>query len=222
MVAAGAAIAVMVGTLVWYERRDAPSSPAVAGAPHVGAQHHTAAGGHMGAQLAPIQVFAQAKVGDWITYRVTNRSSMLAREIEAIVTARVTAATDTRVTVEYRGSVPAQPEKHEQWTREYPRQGLTVDQLSGNDVSGWTIYDLVITDDVREVAGRKLATKRLSWAAKDPLFPTKRVRDELWIAADVPVGGLVAERDVQDMDTFHDEQIKELIEFGTADSVTTR
>jgi len=221
MVAAGLSIALMIVVLLKYGLRDdvAPTTP-TATQPHAGAKHHSAETTHVGVQVAPLQPFATAKVGDWIGYRVVNRSTALPQDIEAFVIARVTKATETSVTVEYRGHAPAVPDKRETWEREYPRHGLTIDQLTGNDVSKWTISELVITDVTREVGGRTFRAKQLTYAAKDPLFPAKRVRNELWISEEVPLEGLVEDRNVQDLDTMHSEQTKQLIGFGTADAIT--
>jgi hypothetical protein len=221
MLAAAVSIALMIVVLFKYGLRDDP--PPKSSQPHAGAQHHTAAvdpiaGTHMGGQPAPIQVFAKAQVGDWAAYRIINRSTLFAEDIPTILIKRVTAADDRTVTIEHKGRME-KGDKREEWTREYPRQGLTLDQLVGNDVSEWRLFDVKTSDDTHEVGGRAFKCKQITYAAIDPLFPNKKVRVTYWYSDELP-GGLVEERDIQDLDTTHMEQLTQLIGFGTATATT--
>lgn len=224
IVAAALSIALMIYVLLRYGRDEAPPKPNnESSQAHAGAQHHTEGSAdpiqHVGSQLAPIQVFAKAQVGDWIAYRVTNRSTALPDDISTIVLATITAATDTGVTVAYKGRMEKAGDRREQWTYERPREGLTIDQLTDNDVAQWRLIGLEVTDEKHEVGGREFACKQISYAGLDPMFPSKKSRTTLWISDEVP-GGLVEERDIQDLDAMHMEQIKQLIGFGTATATT--
>ena len=226
MLAAAVSVALMIVVLLKYGLRDEapPTTKPASSQPHAGAQHHTEGSAdpivHQGSQLAPIQVFAKAQVGDWIAYRVTNRSTALAEDVSTIVLATITAATDSGVTVAYKGRMETAGERREQWTYERPRDGLTIDQLTDNDVAQWRLIGIDVTADKHEVGGREFACKQISYAGLDPLFPSKKSRTTLWISDEVPAGGLVEQRDIQDLDTMHMEQIKQLIGFGTATATT--
>jgi hypothetical protein len=219
MAAAAVSIALMIVVLFKYGFNNDPPPKKPAGSQaHVGAQHHTAAtdeGKHMGGALAPLQVFATAKVGDWAAYRIINRSSLLAEEIVATKLATITAATETSVTIAHEGRVDHDAQKRESWTQERPRQGLTIDQLTGNDVSKWRLIDVQTSDDSHDVGGRAFKCKQIAYAAIDPMFPTKKVRVTYWYSDEFPLG-LVEERDIQDLDAVHIEQLIQLIGFGTA------
>jgi hypothetical protein len=225
MAAAAVSIALMIAVLFKYgcdNHAPPPTTKPASSQPHVGAQHHTAAtdeGKHMGGELAPLQVFATAKVGDWAAYRIINRSSLLPEEIVATKLAVITAATDATVTIEHKGRVDKDQHKRESWTQERPRQGLTIDQLTGNDVSKWQLIDVKTSDDPHAVGGRTFKSKQIAYAAIDPLFPTKKVRVTYWYSDEFPLG-LVEERDIQDLDAVHIEQLTELIGFGTASATT--
>jgi hypothetical protein len=156
---------------------------------------------HRGGELAPIQVYAKVQVGDWIAYRVTTRSSLLPNEVSGLVLGRVTAATDTQVTIDYKAVGEKNIDRTEAWSEQQPRQNLTLDQLTDN-TNEWTMFDLLVTDDVHEIDGRAFT-----------------VRIELWYSDEVALG-LVEDRDVQGMPKFHSEQTKRLIGFGTATATT--
>lgn len=225
MLAAFASIAVMGVVLFKYAGGgDSPPTNAASSQPHAGAEHHTAepapeAVKHMGGQLAPIQVFAKAQVGDWAAHRITNRSSLLERDLVAIRISRVTAATDATVTIEHKGRMETGEGKREEWTQERRRAGLTIDQLVGNDVSDWRLIDVQTSDDSHEAGDRTFKCTQIAYAAIDPMFPSKKVRVTYWYT-DEFVGGLVEERDIQDLESVHIEQLTQLIGFGTATTTT--
>ncbi|HEY5944513.1 MAG TPA: hypothetical protein VIV40_03440, partial [Kofleriaceae bacterium] len=84
----------------------APLTPTgSANEPHAGAQHHTAdKPPHEGGALAPIQVFANSKVGDWQAYRITTESS-IAPTFHASGIIRITKADDKLVSRGFTGKV---------------------------------------------------------------------------------------------------------------------
>lgn len=215
MLAAGASVALLIIVIAKYVfGENAPDSSS--SQPHVGAKHFTEQRpAHEGAKLAPIQVYANAKVGDWRAYRVTTESS-LAPTTTATVLTWISKATDKDVTRSFKGKVDASDEVRSNRDEERPREGLTIDQLTGNDVGGWTIYDLVITDDERTVGGLTFKCKKIGYSSDDPLIPNKKTRTEMWIAADVPAGGVVEQREVQEMSNMRYVQTQQLIGFGDA------
>jgi hypothetical protein len=199
-----------------------PTTKAASSQAHAGAQHHTEPDPtikHMGGELAPIQVFAKAQVGDWVAHRIINRSTLLAEELTAIRLSKITAATDTTVTIEHKGRMEKGEGKREEWTQERPRQGLTIDQLVGNDVSQWRLIDVQTADDTHEIGDRTFKCKQVAYAALDPMFPSKKVRVTYWYSDEL-AGGLVEERDIQDLESVHIEQLTQLIGFGTATTTT--
>jgi len=186
------------------------------GQPHEGAEHHTAdKPEHQGGMASPIQVFAKANAGDWQSYKVTTESS-LAQTFTAVGILRITAADDKQVSREFSGRVDQTGEVKKQSYEARPRAGLTLDQLTTNDVGGWTIYDVVVSDDVHEVAGRKFKCKKISYASNDPMFPNKRAHTDLWISEQVPGDGFVEEIEVQDLPNMHFRISKQVVGFGDA------
>jgi hypothetical protein len=247
VVAAVVSIAVMVVVIVRYVTRDEPpppTLPATAAAqgpaadpvgtsplggtpgsgatkeaqPHAGMEHHTAEKPvHEGGQVAPLQVFANAHVGDWLAYRVTTESS-LAPTFHATGIETITKVDDKTVARAFSGKVEETGEIKRQSYEARPRDGLTLDQLTTNDVGGWTIYEVAVSDDVHEVGGRKFKCKKISYASNDPLIAGKRTHTDLWISTEVPAGGLVEEHEVQDMPDMHFRITKQVIGFGDAKS----
>jgi hypothetical protein len=173
---------------------------------------------HRGAELAPVQVYAKAQVGDWIAYRVRTRSSLLPAEVSGLVVGRVTAATEMNVTIEYNAIGEKNIDRTEAWSEKHPRQNLTLDELTDNS-NEWTMFDVQITDDTHEIGGRAFKCKKLTYGRIDPLLPNKQVQVTAWYSDEVTLG-LVQDRDVQDMPRFHSEQTKELLGFGTATTTT--
>jgi hypothetical protein len=229
MLAAAVSIGVMVFVLIKYGLRDEPpvepqmvsatgSSPVPrpVAEPHAGMEHHTAEKpAHEGGQVAPLQVFANAKVGDWLAYRVTTESS-IAQTFHAVGIETISKADAKTVARAFSGRVEETGEvKHDQY-EDRPRDGLTLDQLTTNDVGGWTIFEVAVSDDVHEVGGRKFKCKKISYASNDPMIPAKRTHTDLWISTEVPAGGLVEEREIQDMPNMTFTITKEVIGFGDA------
>jgi hypothetical protein len=226
MLAAAVSVALMIVVLLKYGLRDEapPMTKPASSQAHAGAQHHTAGSddpiGHQGGQLAPIQVFAKAQVGDWIAYRVTTRSTLIPEEVGSVVLATITAVTDDEITIHYKARIEKGGYRRDDWTYQRPRQTLTLDQLVDNDIAEWRIIDVKITDDAHEVGGRSFACKQISYASIDPMFPSKRTRVTLWFSEEVSGLGLVEERETQDLETMHMEASKQLIGFGTATATT--
>jgi hypothetical protein len=220
MLFAAVSVGVMIYALVTYGLRDDPPPKSTDLQPLAG-EDHVPAGlpAHAGGTLSPIQVFANAKVGDWQAYSVTTESS-LGPTFHATGIVTITELDDREVKRGFVGRIAETGERREQQYEGRPRAGLTIDQLTTNDVGGWTIHDLVITDDVHEIGGRSFKCKKISYASEDPLFPNKRTRTELWISDEVAAGGLVEEREVQDMPSAHFVITQRLLGFGNASGTT--
>jgi len=194
------------------ERHDRPPAPPALPPP----PSAPADPAHAGGAPAPIEVYADSEVGDWRAYRVTTESS-LAPTVTAEVVAQITAVDAEHVTEAHAGRAVVdgtERTQHDQGQR--PRAGLTIDQLTGNAAAGWTIFDLQITDDVHVVGGRRFRCKKLSYASIDPLFPGKRTRTELWITKEVPAGGLVEERELQELGDTRFVITQRLVAYGAA------
>src|SRR5262249_12560751 len=153
MLAAFVALSVMVFVLLKYAMpRDEPPPRWPTRQPHAGATHHTEEK-HQGNTLAPLQVFATSKVGDWEAFETTtqlgNGNAGPPTTKSLIV---VEAADDKQVTLlrsERESSLTPPLTARDQ----RPREGLTIDALVGKDASQWTLYGLTISDDVHELGG---------------------------------------------------------------------
>jgi len=214
MLAAFVSVGVMCFVLYKYGTHDdpPPSSNAASTQAHAGAQHHTKEK-HEGSMVVPIQPFAKAKVGDWKAYKVITESSM-AQTFTAIGIERVAKADDKTVSREFVGKLEQTGEIRRDRYEDRPRQGLTLDQLTTNDVGGWTIYNVQITDDVHPLGGREFKCKKISYDSNDPMFDNKRTHTDLWISEEVPLDGIVEEIEVQDMPTLHFRLTKQTLGFG--------
>src|SRR5262245_5558368 len=140
MIAALISVAIMVVVFIRYGVRDEADvpKPTATQQPHVGTQHHTTdKPAHEGGKPAPLQTFANAKEGDWLAYRVTTESS-LAPTITATGIERITNVTERTVARAFVGRIDATGEVRKDRSEDRPRQGLTIDQLTGNDIGGWT------------------------------------------------------------------------------------
>lgn len=220
MLFAAVSVGVMIYVLVTYGLREDPPPKSMDSQPHAGAEHFTAASvAHQGDRPSPLEVYADSKVGDWQAYRVTTESS-LAPTITATVVARIAEVSDATVRRTFAGRLDATGEVRDDRDEERPRRGLTIDQLTGNDVGGWTIHDLRVTEESHEIGGRSFACKKLDYASDDPLIDNKQTHAELWISAEVPAGGLVEEREIQQMPTMRFVITKQLIGFGDASGTT--
>jgi hypothetical protein len=229
MLAAAVSVGLLVVVILKYGLGD-EESPKPSGQLHTGTAHHTAelpgSGGkpaHDGGKPSPIEVYANTKVGDWRAFTV--KSEWSTKPVAtATVLARVHEVDDKQVVLSIHGRIDDTTlddakQRHDTRDERRPRQGLTIDQLTGNDVGGWTIYNLVIADDDHTVGGRTFKCKKLTFSSDDPLIPAKRTRTELWISDEV-VGGIVEEREMQDMPNMTFVQTKVLIGFGTADATS--
>lgn len=222
MIAAFISVGVMAYVLFAYGLKDdsPPPTSRKTEQPHAGMAHFTTESPpHEGGKLSPIQVFENANVGDWLAYRVTTESS-IAQTFHAIGIETISTADDKTVARAFSGRVEETGKVEQRQYEDRPRAGLTLDQLTTNDVGGWTIYEVAISDDVHEVGGRKFNCKKISYASNDPLIPNKRTHTDLWISTEVPVGGLVEEREIQDMPSVTFTITKEVIGFGDAKGTT--
>ena len=220
MMAAFASIGLMCFVLWKYGLRDDPPPAAqpASDQPSASAEHHTN-DKHQGGMLSPIQVFAHAQVGDWKAYTVTTESSM-AQTFTATSIERVSKADDKTVSRMFAGKVEQTGEIRRRAYEDRPRQGLTLDQLTTNDVGGWTLYDVQVTDDLHEIGGRTFKCKKISYASTDPMFADKRTHTDLWISDEVPLDGIVEEIEVQDLPNAHFRITKRVLGFGH-DATTT-
>jgi hypothetical protein len=210
-VLAGAALAGALGFAWWSSRqRDVP--PPLAGSGSAGSA--AAAPGHP----SPLEIYATARVGDWHAYSVANESPFGSIPTHAVTT--VTEATDAMVTIAVRGRLDQTGEIRDGRAEQYPRGGLTLERLTGDDIGNWTIFDVAVFDEPHEVNGRTFACKRITFGSKDPMFPTKRTRTDYWISTEVPAGGLVEKREVQDLDGQIFRMTLEVIGFGSGSATT--
>ena len=167
-----------------------------------------------GPHPAPFEAYAGAQPGDWYAYRVENAGP--SADIRSTAVAWVSAASPAAVTMAVHGRIDATGEERDGRTEDYPRAGLTLERLTGDDVGGWTIRAVQVTDEPHVVGGRTFACTKLSFASADPMFPTKRTHTELWIAKEVPAGGLVESREVQELDQRRFVITEKLLGFGSA------
>ena len=244
MIAAFVSLGVMAYVLFTYGLKDdsPPPTSKKSEQVHGGAQHFTAEKPeHEGGKPSPLQVYETAKVGEWRAYRVITEShgslpaaaalavgdravaagSSIEQTFHAIGIETITKVDDKTVSRAFSGRVEETGQVQKRPYEDRPRQGLTIDQLTGNDVGGWTIYELAITDEDHAIGGRTFKCKKLSYASNDPMFPSKRTHTDLWISAEVLGGGIVEEREVQEMPEARFAITQQLIGFGPDDKTTT-
>ena len=195
-----AALAAALGYAYWASRDRSAAAPATETLPSD--QH-----------AAPFDAFARANVGDWRAYRVMNGGSL--GEIRTTAIEEVTDASEREVAVAWHGRVDATGEQRAGRPTRFPRTGLSLERLLGYDAAGWTVLDLAVTDDVRVVAGRSFKCKKLVVHERDPMFPEKQTRVELWLSDEVPVTGIVAEREHQELRGMTFDIELDVIGFGT-------
>src|SRR5262249_30220172 len=158
-VLAGAALAGAIGFAWWSSRqRDALPPPASTGS--ADATHP-----------APLELFASAKVGDWYAWTTANESPFGSIPTHAV--SSVTAATATTVRAATRGWIDQTGELRDGKPDDFPRAGLTLERLTGDDIGGWTLFDVTIVDEPHLVNGRTFACKRITYGSTDPMFPSK-------------------------------------------------
>lgn len=166
---------------------------------------------------APLQVFATAQVGDWAAATVVSTGAFgSAAGTHATVIDEIVAADATTVTHRLRGHNDATGEVVVEPTDEFPRAGLILEQLTGDDIGGWALSEITTTTEPHTVNGRAFACTKISYASADPMFPGKHTHTDLWISSEVPAGGLVESHEVQDLDAMHFEITKQVIAFGGA------
>ena len=203
-----AAIVVVGGAaLAIWATRPSPSDddePASAPAPSAPRRAHP----------APFEAYADANVGDWQAYRVDN--GLPSGHVWSTVVATISAVTPDHVTRADRGRLDGAADVHDH-AEDYPRAGLTLERLTGDDVGGWTISDVTVGIEPHRVGGRTFRATKISFASADPLSPRKRTHTDLWISDDVPAGGLIASHEVQVLDGAQIVFTEELVGFGDAD-----
>ena len=219
MVAAVALVAAL-GFAWWSGRQDPPPPPRAHAAATTEREHP-----------APFEAFSHAQVGDWYAVkRVVGQPpgtqwALIDKQpppgdVEVSVVFRVAAVEGDRITRTMRGRVVATGEIKNEPEDTFPRTGLTLERLTGFDHAEWKLGDVAVSDDTRTIAGRAFPCKKVMFHPSDPLLPRKRTTTEIWYSPDVPAGGLVAEREVQDVDAMHFESTEELVGFGSAGGAT--
>jgi hypothetical protein len=206
----------MVVVLVVYGRDDhVPPTRPTASEPHVGAQHHSAEK-HEGDKPAPMQVFVDAKVGDWNAYETSTQLATGRPTVKTwIVTVEAADEDSVSVVRSERNSSLDPPIV----TREKrPRKNVTIDNLVGNDPAQWTLKGLTIADDPHQTGGRTFAAKKLTFALIAPLDRNKRSTAEAWFSSEVPGDGMVETR--QTVEGTGLVFTNRLLGFGTASAVT--
>jgi hypothetical protein len=162
---------------------------------------------------APVQVFANAKVGDWYAFTYANRSSLANLTGRTIAT--VAAADADRVTLQFAGRIVETGESRTGTHTQ--RRTQTLDQLL--DHADWRVFDVTITDEDRTVGGRTFHCKKLVYSEGDPMFPKKKTHVEHWISPEV-VGGLVERHETQDLEALRFDMRMTIIGFGSGSATT--
>lgn len=222
MAIAAISIALMIYVLIGYLREDhgAPTTGTTTTAPAIPASSDPPPSAPSSdSHPAPLEVWQNAKLGDWYAYNYVTASKL--RTFHSTVLVTVTAATDTSITTAFRGKVAETGETRDQAGDELPRSNLTLERLIGFDTSKWTLLSVTVDDADHEVGGRTFHTKKVTYTSKDPMFPTKKTTTDLWLSTEVP-GGLVEEHEVQDLveQDLHFDMTKTLIGFGTEAATT--
>ena len=220
LVILGLAVLALAGALIYAAKHAAPSPGAPSGSPASPPSETRAIppapGRTPGDHPSAIDVFADSQLGDWNAYDVVNAGSLMgsAGSVQTTAVEWIDGATTERVSRTWHGLVGSDPRAGH--AEIYPRRGLALERLMGDDIGRWTLFDLAITDDVHTVKGRAFHCKKLVYRATDPVFARKRTTIELWLSAEVPAGGLVAEHEIQDLDAWHFDMTKEVSGFGSA------
>jgi hypothetical protein len=201
---------------LWFTRDAGNGAPPANPSSHTGAVPRDAAAAT--AHPAPFEAFAGARVGDWYAYHVDSVGSL--GETHATAMVWVTAADDHVVTRAMRGRVDATGVEKQEPDEHFPRAGLTIERLDGDDIGQWTLSDVVAIADTHEVGGKAFACTKVSFASRDPLFERKRTRTVLWLSSEVPAGGVIARREEQHLDAMTFVLTQELTGYGTAGGVT--
>lgn len=157
--------------------------------------------------------YANPKVGDWRAYRHITTGNL--GDFHATAIATVIAVTPTSVAIELRGRLDETGEQRSDGADEVPRE-FTVAHEIHLQHGDWTASDVKLVDDARTIDDRTFACKKLSAAFVDPMMPGKDTRAEVWVAPDVPAGGEVAVREVQQTAKMTITMTSELIGFGDA------
>jgi hypothetical protein len=133
----------------------------------------------------------------------------------------VTAATDASVETSFRGKVAETGETRDSAGETYPRANLTLERITGLDIGKWTLLSPTVADEDHALDGCTFHTKEVTYASRDPMFPTKRTTTDLWLSPEVR-GGLVEQHEVQDLaeQDLHFDMTKTLIGFGTGSATT--
>jgi len=165
----------------------APTAPGMS-EPHAGAEHHANDASADG-QLAPLQPFENAKVGDWIAIEMSSQLGNARPKVSKVLLT-VVAADDKMVTLERKvreaSLVPPEITRSQR-----PRKNLTIGELAGNRPGEADLRELGVTDDKHDAGGRTFACKKLTFAMMTDLGKTRFADVEMWISSEVPVDGLV-------------------------------
>ena len=173
---------------------------------------HAAAADRARTHPAPLQAYAQSSVGEWSAYRIDN--GLPSGHVHTTVVRAITAVEINRVTRTDHGRVDGEGGAEDTHAEDFPRSGLTLERLTGDDVGGWTISDETVGVEQHTVGGRQFRATRVSYASQDPLFPKKQTHTDLWLSDDVPAGGLIAKREEQILDGVHMVFTEELVGYG--------
>jgi hypothetical protein len=165
----------------------------------------------------PLPGYADAKVGDWRAYTYVTVSGT--RTFHATAIAEVTAVSAATVTIELRGRLAETGEQRSDGEDELPR-AITVAHEIHHKRGDWAASDVQLTDDVRIVGGRSFPCKKLAFSSVDPMLPGKTVRNEVWLAPGIPVGGEIAAHEVQAMPSLTITSNADIIGFGDAAHTT--
>lgn len=161
----------------------------------------------------PFQPYASAKVGDWRAVKRTRLTPVGTSHVTAI--AMVGEVTDelVRVKMHRRNEDTKNVAEEDDPPRAFPRQGLVLAQLAGADRPD-ELSDVTITDEDHVSGGRRFPCKKIAYKRTDP---SGHATVELWISREVPVGGIVAEHEIDQLGDVRIERFDELSGYGTAD-----
>lgn len=190
-----------------------PSTGSGAASTGSGAASAGSAGSASAMHSAPFEAVASAHVGDWRAFRITNKSAGSGeRHVTSIDEVIAVTADDVEVTT--RGGIDGEPPSPVVDHIHMPRHGLMLEHYRGFAAAGWTTTDVVISDDVLAIDGRRFPCKKASFRAIDPALPDKLIRDEEWFSPDVPAGGEIAHHEVQAFRDYVFDDTAVLVGYG--------
>ncbi len=161
----------------------------------------------------PLGSYAAAKVGDWRAFRHITTGKL--GNFHATAIAVVTAVTATTVTIELSGRLDETGEQRSDGADVFPRV-FTVEHEIHRQHGDWTASAVEVGEEPRVIDGRTFPCKKVTFASADPMFPTKQTKIEVWISPEVPAGGEVSQREVQQLGELVLPSTSDLIGFGDA------